>query len=326
MKITLALISMLITASTFASISKGKAGSIIAEVIENYSTELVDSGLELEVDLRWDSEVINQGVTRKGYKARLTVHGGIARKAEMTADAFALVVCHEVGHLIGGAPSVKPSNKFGSEGQSDYFASSQCIKRYLKNKDNKLFLADKNIPKTLSSKCSSSFNDRDEQDVCLRTGLAILAESHIYHIGGLNFENPSQLKVEYTIYNDYPNGQCRVDTQLAGALNQERPRCWFNPETTDLNETPYNPNEKTYEAEFIGTVTSIEKTITGCNVKVKNIDYYRSAYIDGLDEDEFKDMGIDIMGKCDYSVGQAISGTATLYGDKIYRNVSFIDL
>lgn len=52
---------------------------------------------------------------------------------EMTEDAFLVTVCHELGHLLGGAPyhgqKIYKYRAFSSEDQADKFSASKCLKR-----------------------------------------------------------------------------------------------------------------------------------------------------------------------------------------------------
>ena len=74
-----------------------------------------------------------------------------------SVDAFSIVVCHEVGHAIGGPPYYGGSGKkidfnallssaqerdsvAASEGQSDYWATSHCMATLLEHENNEAWL------------------------------------------------------------------------------------------------------------------------------------------------------------------------------------------
>ena len=66
----------------------------------------------------------------------VTVYGGLARHRAMTVDGLASVICHEIGHHLGGAPKKREVLWTGwtsVEGQADYYSSSKCFMRYVKN-------------------------------------------------------------------------------------------------------------------------------------------------------------------------------------------------
>jgi len=65
--------------------------------------------------------------------------GGLARHETMTPDGFATVVCHELGHHLGGVP--KKFSWFGNswasnEGQADYFGIMKCLRKMFEHEDN----------------------------------------------------------------------------------------------------------------------------------------------------------------------------------------------
>jgi hypothetical protein len=169
--------------------------------------------------------------------------GGFARIPGMTERGFALTVCHELGHILGGAPfhKIKDSEMMSAEGQSDYFASALCLKRYHYNFP---FPKETDLDPYAAAKCFEKFKDEDQQDFCFQTAkagsdlsvvLAFIASKDVPQ-----FETPQSLVVEETLYNSYPHIQCRLDTYLAGALStydanldtiiesqDMRPKCWF---------------------------------------------------------------------------------------------------
>lgn len=171
--------------------------------------------------------------------------GGMARIPSMTKDAFALVACHEIGHIMGGEPKMKISSFLWatSEGQSDYFATGDCLKRYLKLTTKKDDHLDLEASPSLYTRCRLAFRDDLDFSICLKSGNAALAFGEVLNYLseedlGISLEEQSLVSVEETLFNSYPDIQCRVDTLVAGALcsaenfpcedeNNQRPGCWF---------------------------------------------------------------------------------------------------
>ena len=184
--------------------------------------------------------------------------GGLARHETITADGFALVVCHELGHHIGGAPrktSAWASPWASNEGQADYFATLKCLRRVWNDENNAEVVASMEVPAELSAKCSST----DDAALCIRGGMAGMSVARLFQslYGETKsplFETPST-KVVTKTDDAHPATQCRLDTYFQGALCEKsfnenvdgksevtgtchgstghkiglRPLCWFKP-------------------------------------------------------------------------------------------------
>jgi len=151
--------------------------------------------------------------------------GGLARMPEMTVEGAALVLCHELGHGIGGAPT-KLNSESSVEGQADYFATRICLPKVL-DKMPKTTL----VPADPLNLCKT--------EICKRIFVGIISEMAV-----IQFNHPDQAsrfdKVDPTIVETintnptfYPSNQCRLDTLVAGALEKPRPRCWWTPTIKD---------------------------------------------------------------------------------------------
>ena len=113
-----------VTEEDFNIITK-KIHKLYAPMIkEKYNVELI-----IETD--WLSPVVNANASREENVWKVHVAGGMARAKGMSKEALTLVVCHELGHHLGGAPR---SHLYGgwpsAEGQADYWATSKCLKNY----------------------------------------------------------------------------------------------------------------------------------------------------------------------------------------------------
>jgi hypothetical protein len=190
------------------------------------------------------------------------MYGGYARHRLVTEDAYALVICHELGHFLGETPkklyrSGKPAWP-SVEGQADYFATLKCLRKVFRKEDNERAIAGALIPSLVREKCSSAFKTKWEIALCARTSLAgistaaISAEIRNTDLPVVDTPDPS---VASETYEAHPLPQCRLDTYFQGsicevsstrslssedeskgtchqALNHidgVRPACWFKP-------------------------------------------------------------------------------------------------
>ena len=209
---------------------------------------------ELLIEKRWSDSTVDAFATRDDdNNAVVVMNGGLARHPLMTKDAFLLLICHEVGHHLGGAPKVLRGNSglrgwSSAEGQADYYATSKCLPLFYKNgTDIKTFEVEQDSSdyKAALSKCSDN--------ICARITLAGLTVSRVF-ASLLQGERAPDLsvkdnsKVAKTIYN-HPAAQCRLDTYFSGAIceksinipfdsidpkvgacisgQSKRPDCWF---------------------------------------------------------------------------------------------------
>lgn len=208
----------------------------------------------LIIEKKWIDPTVDAYATRDDLNNPVIVmNGGLARHPLMTKDGFLLLVCHELGHHLGGAPKMLRGNSglrgwSSAEGQADYFATTKCLPRLfeLGVESKKIdYDIDSNNLKLALSKC------RD--NICARIVLAGLNVSQIFAslLKGSpepNLQISDPVKVDKTIYN-HPNPQCRLDTYLSGAIcdvgveipfdlidpkigacvkdQGSRPMCWF---------------------------------------------------------------------------------------------------
>lgn len=224
-----------------------------------------DYGLELSILKLWTDGEVNAFANRRGSKALLKLPGGLARHPQMTKEIYATIVCHEVGHILGGAPKYE-GIEASSEGQADYFATLKCLKRVFKRDFLKSSVLPFELPSTVQQQCSEAYSNEEDYQFCLKSAhiseqlaqlLAQLTQSETMP----NLQTPSDFVTRTTIINNYPSAQCRLDTYLSGSLcnkdektllddadeslnvcNQDeinangyRPLCWYAPDLSFLN-------------------------------------------------------------------------------------------
>lgn len=220
----------------------------------------------LKIELDWENPRVNASATRdEKNNPVIVLYGGMARHPELSHDGLLGILCHELGHHLGGAPkklrgmSTKRSWS-SAEGQSDYFAANKCLPLLFNSPSETINLDALSNKKQVDSAESRCGND----PVCTRVALSGLSMARVFASLKDFYQKPSldssdQTQVHKTNH-AHPYPQCRLDTVVAGALCSvpssqpfdsldpyigschrqkdeeakvigERPRCWFNPES-----------------------------------------------------------------------------------------------
>lgn len=242
-----------------SNIDEDAFNKIIDKVVEIYTPIVKGMGGNLDVSRNWENGTVNAYAQRIGTTWRISMFGGLARHKTITPDGFALVVCHEIGHHIGGAPR-KGTRWASNEGQSDYWANLKCLRKAFKNDNNKEIVSKMKVPADIKAGCMKQFGeDKPDTYLCQRNAMAGLSTAYLFQAlrrqeTAPKVSTPDQNKVSRT--NDrHPGTQCRLDTYYAGSIclvsenedvdtNDEekgvcyrangkeigsRPLCWFKP-------------------------------------------------------------------------------------------------
>jgi hypothetical protein len=226
--------------------------ALLVEILNPYAKQLGLLGINLS---KTDIFPDNYGSMeiRKQY---LEIEVGTDVKkmhADLNEDAFSYVLCHELGHYFAGPPLKNDSSQLSSEGQSDYWASAVCLKKFFRRSPAKHKI--KPLP-FVKSHCDSQFQKSNDRIICYRSaqaGMDFMTEMHNW----IKKMSPNDAKTFYGqpqfgnkelgFFNDYPSLQCRVETIAAGAFCNisenrwtqrianwhcensiaARPSCWF---------------------------------------------------------------------------------------------------
>src|SRR5258708_14701309 len=129
-----------------------------------------------------------------------------------------IVVCHEMGHHLGGAPKYagNPEAWSASEGGADYFSALKCVKNVFAKDDNVGIVAQMSVEPTVQKHCSELYANANESAICQRATTAaivvakILAELARDWVPGIN--HPDRHVVTETNTTTHPAAQCRLDT------------------------------------------------------------------------------------------------------------------
>lgn len=182
---------------------------IPAQIIGLYHKELQKMGSPVVLDAKWESPYFGAGVSYYQNQFKLMILGGTARIEGMTKDAYAAVVCHELGHILGGSPrqTIPGAEWSSSEGQSDYFAATHCLPQYFARVGVPKGEIDARIEKAGYEMFSSflPFDSNSQENEIVRDEVELPA-------------------VEATLYNKYPSLQCRY---LTFRNRESRLSCWF---------------------------------------------------------------------------------------------------
>lgn len=241
-------------------ITEAEFGSVISLLHHLYDPIFLKvASTKLNMHADWLDDTVNAYATRELKIWSVHVSGGIARAEGMNQDSLAFIVCHEIGHHLGGAPL---SHRFSgwptAEGQADYWATSKCLKKYYHFLKDETFFIDSEIPTQALKDCSTVYPSSVDYRICVRTMNSIAAFARFLNAlpdtkQFVSILTPDKRQVRGTNHNDYPRPQCRIDTVYSGALcyldadlqtsaaDQRvghcndynklgaRPRCWFKP-------------------------------------------------------------------------------------------------
>ena len=249
-KLTITMIAILSSLTTFACTVDGNEGflpennqwistsikntnpmneEIFNSIIENVNNiygpiVINDFQSTLIINGDWESGRVNARAHRSINGYEIDMLGGLARHEKNTPDGFTMVLCHELGHHIGGAPKKTGRvNKWATnDGQADYFASLKCLRRLFDNDNNQEIVARLNVPAEVKNACDSQFNIENDSSICQRSAMAGMALANVMHSitkkkVAPQFNTPDPKVVRKTYYK-HPKTQCRLDTYYAGAL------------------------------------------------------------------------------------------------------------
>lgn len=181
-------------------------------------------GFKLTINREWDDDTVNAGTLKNGKEWIINLYGGYARYPLITEDAFTLVICHELGHHLGGYPRKTNDGVMfwaATEGQADYFATLKCLRKVLALEDHSEVLRNLNPSIEVLRKCKKYFRKKSDQSVCIRSSEAGMAVARIaasvIEAPLPKFDTPDEFVTDFII-ESHPSPQCRLDTYFQGSL------------------------------------------------------------------------------------------------------------
>lgn len=244
-----------------SQLSQSTISLVKNKVSDAYRDIFNEQNKELQIVIEENDSEVNAYATRDdNNNPVIKITKGMLKLPYMTTDVLTNILCHEVGHFLGGAPKKKRGRSdkrswSSSEGQADYYASSRCLKHVFQQD-----ALNKNIQISEYNN-HQYFNDADklcQDEVCVRIILTSYDTANLYNMIrpyqtdlSILYKDPTQV---FQTVHKHPTPQCRLDSMIAGALcpiSQEltfkdndidssacssseytrfaRPLCWFNP-------------------------------------------------------------------------------------------------
>jgi len=219
---------------------------VINTIERIYKPVVAAQGKVLQINRLWTDSTVNANTSLSGNRFILNMYGGLARHETITMDGFALVVCHELGHHLGGAPK---GGWATIEGQSDYYANLKCLRMVFADPAATAFTRVKGSDEVAQKECDAAFTAPADRAICLRAAMAGKSVSYLFktlHNDPVfpGFDTPDP-KVVTAMFTDHPATQCRMDTYLQGSLCQR-------PVTAPLSNTNTADGACTRSAGFSG--------------------------------------------------------------------------
>lgn len=231
------------------NITEDEFNWIIEEIFYLYRPVVEGFGASLVIEGDWYDSTVNAYADRRGNVWSVQMFGGMARRPEMNKQAFALIICHELGHHLAGFPLYSGSWA-SSEGQSDYFSAIACGRKFFSTISEDV----EYLNATAIRKCKETYNG-SKRRTCYHTLKGVSGVARLLsNLSGesASFETTSPYRVSRTV-TGHPSAQCRLDTLVSGTLCQKswvdmvvptranqadynctigdgaRPRCWYAP-------------------------------------------------------------------------------------------------
>jgi len=228
-----------------ANITEAQFNQIISDAERIYSPIIAGFGAQLSIQRAWKDSTVNAYASRQGNVWLVKMFGGMARRPEMTADGFRLVLCHELGHHIAGFPFYQ-GNWAANEGQSDYYSVHACFRKMVSSVGDPLGYVEPKV----TSNCNYFWKNSVNRYICKRAMMGGVSLANLLGVLGgtsvsINTKDTSQVS---KTSDAHPAAQCRLDTYVAGSLCKNswedgiipetvqespscpnRPRCWYAP-------------------------------------------------------------------------------------------------
>lgn len=190
-----------------------EAVAVYGPIIETYKAKL-------SMERNWSDGTVNAYAQQYGSVWEVAMFGGLARREEVTPDGFQLVICHEIGHHVGGYP-LKGTRWASTEGQSDYFATQACARALWAGQKDINAKFRETTPEAARTACDAQWSKTEDQNLCYRAAMGGLSLAKLLGaLGGskpVDFATPDTKRVTRTNDN-HPAAQCRLDTYFNGAL------------------------------------------------------------------------------------------------------------
>ena len=203
--------------------------TLIDEIDRIYQPIFKGLGMELVFERKYEDDTINAYCNFDAGTATVSLMGGLAKHPLMTPDSYALVITHEIGHVLSGRVRY-PNSWAGSEGNSDNYATQVGAKKVFSEISggcNCGFLPSSSYEGNYKRELQSceKFNTIDERTICERTIKGSLELAAI--LANLGDETAPTLRTmdrsiaRKTQY-EHPKAACRLAAYYDGAMSDKR--------------------------------------------------------------------------------------------------------
>ncbi len=107
---------------------------------------------------------------------KINVASNLLDNTKISEDAQSFIICHELGHLIAGAPYniTDTAAVVTVEGEADYYAALKCMRNILPLIKTESQFAEKENADFYLKKCQTHHQNIEDQKICVRTIYAVM--------------------------------------------------------------------------------------------------------------------------------------------------------
>lgn len=205
-----------------ANMTQAQFDAIINGVKKVYEPIVKSHNAQLTIANRWTDATVNANASQAGNAWNVNMYGGLARRPEVTADGFAAVICHELGHHLGGYYFYDGGNNWAaSEGQADYYATHACLPLIWAEQHEANATYRESVEPVVKRACDAVWTTEERQNLCYRVNAAGESLARLLAALGSSgvpkFDTPDSREVPSTS-TSHPAAQCRLDTYFQASL------------------------------------------------------------------------------------------------------------
>ena len=214
-----------LTPQSITQIDQAEFDLRIQQLQETFAPLVQQHGGRLSIKGLWSKDQIVARATQMFGSWKIEFSGGLARRPELTPDGMTLIICHEIGHHLGGFPFAS-GTPFGGywasvEGQADYYSTQVCARKLWANEEAINATRALAVDPVAQAECDLMYQAIAERQLCYRVNEA--SASVVQTMAGLlnrpmpQFSTPDAT-VRSATNENHPAIQCRLDTLFHGSL------------------------------------------------------------------------------------------------------------
>ena len=223
------------------------------QILRSFSEFYHKNHVALQVKINEADPSISASADFDGTTYSITVNRALLNSNRITADGLRIILCHEAGHLFGGAPrksappewdgSLAPDGRswMSAEAQSDYYAGAVCFRKFVRFENSQfepITLDEKNEFEFAYANCLAVWKNSADARLCARASVGASNFLKLTWDFNISLQTPSVERPDSSIIETYPSRQCRLDTVFNGArCRSELPLIW-NLNDSAINDCP----------------------------------------------------------------------------------------